>query len=197
MDGGSTLTHMAETGWQAIGRIAKARRDRLGLNQDELALYGGPKVATVGKFERAAQPSFPLRTQHQFEKALGWGRGSIEQFVAAWDAGDLDTTDWEHDLVFEDIPDLSTTVPPENDDPEIAAAIEAIRVVIRLIDSPHRDEAMRLALQAMTPLLDRDRTPTTTPRVSVVPDTVGDAIAADQDADPDLMAGEQEESETP
>ncbi len=99
----------ASNGWQMIGRIAKARRERLGLNQDELAAYGGPRVATVGKFERAAQPSFPLRTQHQIENALGWSRGTIEQYVSAREIESLDENtfaDWEVELVEENVPDM-------------------------------------------------------------------------------------------
>lgn len=141
---------MAENGWQVIGRIAKARRERLGLKQDELAQYGGPAVATVGKFERAAQESFPPRTQHQIENALGWSRTIIEQVVTSIDSGALTADDWEHDLIVEDVPDLSR---PRLGDRAIDEALEAIRSVLRLIEPDRLDEATRAALVAILPML--------------------------------------------
>lgn len=145
---------MTETGWQVIGRIAKDRRERLGLNQDQLAQYGGPRVATVGKFERAAQASFPLRTQHQVEKALGWSRGIIEQVVRSVDEGRLTAADWEHDLVEEGIPDLShiTVVPP--DELGVAEAVESFVSVFRLVPADQQSEALRAAIIATLDYLD-------------------------------------------
>ena len=99
---------MTETGWQAIGRIARKRRERLRLRQDELAHYKGPKVATVGKFERAAQENFPPRTQQKMEAALGWPDGTIRDFVAAWESPTFPPSklhDWGKRLVDEDLPD--------------------------------------------------------------------------------------------
>lgn len=146
---------MTETGWQAIGRVAAARRERLGLKQDDLAFYDGPGVATVGKFERAQQASFPLRTQHRLERALGWSRGTIEQFVAAYSEGDLDMADWERDLIEESIPDLGRPSIPatEVDEPELASAVEALAGILRLVESDRLGEAVRDAVSAMLPYL--------------------------------------------
>lgn len=147
---------MTESGWKAIGRIARARRERLGLKQEDLADYAGPRVSTVGKFERAAQDSFPLRTQHQIEKALGWSRGIIEQVVSSIDKGHLTADDWEHDLVFEDVPDMSRPTGPPAEDGSTAAQIEAFASVFRLLVEERRDEALSAALLAILPLLDHD-----------------------------------------
>lgn len=145
---------MKETGWQAIGRIARERRERLGLKQEQLALYEGPGVSTVGKFERAAQASFPLRTQHQMEKALGWSRGTIEQFVAAFDAGQLDPDDWGHDLILEDVPDLDHEVTGvDRDAADLARAAQTINSVLRYIDRDRLDDAVRATLHAIFPFL--------------------------------------------
>lgn len=149
-----TLIRMKETGWQVIGHIAKARRERLGLNQDELAQYGGPKVATVGKFERAAQESFPLRTQHQMENALGWARGTVEQVVNSIDDGSLTMEDWEHDLVVEDVPDMSRPVLPPTSDGDDVEQLEAFASVFRLVPPELRDDALRAALVGVLPFLD-------------------------------------------
>lgn len=145
---------MTENGWQAIGRIAKARRERLGLNQDELAQYGGPRVATVGKFERAAQETFPLRTQHQIEKALGWSRGIIEQVVESIEQGELTPETWEHDLIFEDVPDMSLPVTLDEQHADaFDDALSALRYIFKLVDPARREEALRLAIGAMLPLV--------------------------------------------
>ena len=109
---------MTETAWEAVGRLVKARRERLALNQDDLHLYGGPAVSTVGKCERAVQDRFPLRTQHQFENALGWRRGAIEEIISAVEANDWyadpdQRKDFEDDLVNASIPDLSHPTEPE------------------------------------------------------------------------------------
>ena len=147
-----TLLSMADKGWSAIGRIAKARRERLGLKQDELALYGGPGVATVGKFERAAQASFPTRTQHQVENALGWSRTIVEQVVKSINDGSLTEEDWWHDLVEEEVPDLSRPAAPSSGT-EVDEALGAIRSVLRLLEVEKLDDAVRRALLAILPLL--------------------------------------------
>jgi transcriptional regulator with XRE-family HTH domain len=143
---------MNENGWQAIGRIAKARRERLGLKQDELAQYGGPGVATVGKFERAAQDSFPPRTQHQMENALGWSRTIVEQVVNSINEGALTAEDWEHDLVVEHVPDLSRPQVSAGDR-TLDEALEALRSVLRLMEPDRLDDAVRAALLAIVPML--------------------------------------------
>lgn len=149
---------MTENGWKAIGRIAKARRERLGLKQDQLGLYGGPGVSTVGKFERAAQESFPLRTQHQMENALGWSRTTIEQVVNSINENALSVDDWEHDLIHENVPDLSRPVTsiPEEDSASTTRGIEAFATIFRLLDPERLDEALRAALLAILPFLSHD-----------------------------------------
>lgn len=143
---------MTKNGWEAIGRIAKARRERLGLKQDELAQYGGPGVATVGKFERAAQESFPMRTQHQLENALGWRRTTIEQVVNSINEGTLTAVDWEMDLIEEDIPDLSRPRVPSGDR-TLDEAMDALRSVVRLLEPDKIDDAVRAALLVILPML--------------------------------------------
>ena len=109
---------MTETAWEVVGRLVKARRERLGLDQDDLRLYGGPGVSTVGKCERAAQDRFSLRTQHQIQNALGWGRSAIEEIISAaetndWYADRDQCEDFENDLINASIPDLSHPTEPE------------------------------------------------------------------------------------
>ena len=101
---------MTDNAWEVIGRLAKGRRERLGLRQEELRQYGGPGVSTVGKIERAAQANFPLRTQQQLEKALGWPRGTIEEVIQSVDVDkdwDAIGPDWEADLLEHNLPDLT------------------------------------------------------------------------------------------
>jgi len=94
-----------------LGRLVRARRERLGLRQDELLAYGGPGTATVSKVERAAQENWAVRTQHQLENALGWRRGAVRDILAApeqgwWGNEDL-RLDFEVSLIDDALPDLS------------------------------------------------------------------------------------------
>lgn len=149
---------MTENGWQAAGRLVKQRRERLGLRQDELAQYGGPRVSTVGKFERAAQESFPLRTQHQLENALGWTRGTIEDYVKAVDEGDTDLDDFEYELVHENVPDMSRPTEAEAGTsmavPQVVEQARAFLQVFALIPSDRQEDALRAALVALLRFLD-------------------------------------------
>lgn len=179
---------MTNIGWAAIGEIARKRRERLGLNQDELARYGGPKVATVGKFERAAQESFPLRTQHQIETSLGWGRGVIEQVVSSLNEGRLNQEDWEHDLVEEDIPDLSQPAATVHDLPLPDVSADARRLalgtIVDLIPEERRDEATRAAIRTLLGFTDEAMAAEPTP---YVPDLL--AVANEgviEDVDPEF-----------
>lgn len=181
---------MTESGWQAIGRIARLRRERLGLKQEDLARYGGPGVSTVGKFERAAQESFPLRTQHQMENALGWSRTIVEQVVNSIEDGSLKAEDWEYDLVHEDVPDLSRGGAEgarydDANDPEFAQRVEAMAGVLRLVPVPDRDQATGLAVGALlTFLTPAENRAVTFDRLSVAPDRTDTSIAADEGESP-------------
>lgn len=147
---------MTNIGWAAVGEIARKRRERLGLNQDQLALYGGPKVATVGKFERAAQENFPLRTQHQIEKALGWVRGTVEQVVGSINEGRLTLDDWEYDLVEEDVPDMSRPLAPVHEIPQddpmadpLTMRLHTVRAILTLVPESRQEEAVQAALRTL------------------------------------------------
>lgn len=105
------MTSSSKTGLELFARLARDRRARLGLKQDELALYGGPRVSTVGKIERAALDTMAVRTQHQMENALGWKRGAVRDILAApdrdwWQDAGL-REDFEESLIEDAIPDLS------------------------------------------------------------------------------------------
>jgi transcriptional regulator with XRE-family HTH domain len=77
----STPDSASDTAWKFLARVARARREFIGLSQEELVTYGGPGKSTVSKIERAAQQSYPSRTQQQLEKALGWDRGTFAEIL--------------------------------------------------------------------------------------------------------------------
>lgn len=102
---------MTNDGLALLGRLVRERRERLGLNQGDLAQYGGPRVSTVGKIERAEQGNYPLRTRHQLENALGWSRGVFDEILTApaepwWDNDGLRSSFIES-IVEDHVPDLS------------------------------------------------------------------------------------------
>lgn len=113
----------ATAAWRLVGLLARKRRERLELKQEDLRLYGGPGVTTVGKIERAAQANFPMRTQQQLEKALGWRRGAVAHiFDTAWEGrADFLFEDLLATYVEDDLPDL-TAVRPSRDDADFVAA---------------------------------------------------------------------------
>lgn len=104
-----TPTHeWSESALEFLARAVRERRDFIGLSQEELASYGGPAKTTVSKIERAAQRSYPPRTQQQLEKALGWDRGAIATILRHAEA---DYFDKQADSILADyveapVPDL-------------------------------------------------------------------------------------------
>lgn len=143
---------MIETGWQAIGRLARQRRERMGLRQDELSARGGPGVATVGKFERAAQARFAPATQHQIEAALGWEHGTVQHFVEEWDFADGQDAfpDWQHELIEGNLPAMGgdAEASPERIS-ALSAYVHAFESLFSLVDPDLRDAALRAALLAL------------------------------------------------
>jgi len=105
---------MTNEGLDLLGRLARERREHLGLHQGDLAQYGGPRVSTVGKIERAEQGNYPTRTKRQLENALGWSRGTFDRILGApasewWDSGGL-REDFIATLIEDDVPDLGNPV---------------------------------------------------------------------------------------
>lgn len=102
---------MTETEWERVGRLARNRRERLGLGQGELKDYGGPGVVTVRKLERATQPNFPSRTRRAMERALGWKVGEIDRLLRIheepWWADEQMRAEFETELIEENLPDLT------------------------------------------------------------------------------------------
>lgn len=81
-----TPTGPSEKAWAFLARLARERREFIGLSQEDLADRCGPGKSTVSKIERAAQRGYPTRTQQQLEKALGWDRGAVRSILRAADA---------------------------------------------------------------------------------------------------------------
>ena len=104
-------TGSSKAGSELLAQLAHDRRLRIGLKQDELALYGGPRVTTVGKIERGAMPAMAVRTQHQMENALGWRRGTVRDILIApeqdWWGNEAVRYDFIESLIEDSIPDLS------------------------------------------------------------------------------------------
>jgi transcriptional regulator with XRE-family HTH domain len=76
-----------QEGWERLGRAVKARRERLGLTQEEVASRGGPSTATLRNIEGAQGTGYRARTLYQLDEALGWTRGcavAIAEGEAPW-----------------------------------------------------------------------------------------------------------------
>ena len=69
---------VAESSEMRVARLIRARRQWLGLHQDQLSLQGGPSMSTVDRLERAVPRPYSVRTYLRMEAALGWAQGTIE-----------------------------------------------------------------------------------------------------------------------
>lgn len=64
-----------------LARYVKARRDELGLRQDELKDRGGPSTTTLTKVESASATLAPV-TLRKLDDGLRWARGSAAAILA-------------------------------------------------------------------------------------------------------------------
>jgi transcriptional regulator with XRE-family HTH domain len=68
--------------WAHLASAVRARRDELGLTQEQVAAAGGPSTATMRLIESALAQSYRQRTFRQLEEALGWERGTCRRVLA-------------------------------------------------------------------------------------------------------------------
>lgn len=180
----------------------------------------------MGKFERGQQANFPTRTQAQLEKALLWPPGSIESLLAAVEAGDLRQAEGfvhaplfgtrdEREAAEATMNDYFAETPFDDPDRGRHPAEQAFgrwyRARREFLDHEQsyaevRGLSLRQAAEELDELFDvatgRERAPDGwmppwLRGLSVVPSSVPDVVAADQDEDPDLATREQEEPEHP
>lgn len=59
-----------------LGQFVKARREELGLSQQEVADAGGPSDTTMSKLENGLTDTVSNRTLKRLDSALGWEAGS-------------------------------------------------------------------------------------------------------------------------
>ncbi|MBD7949630.1 helix-turn-helix domain-containing protein [Oerskovia rustica] len=64
-----------------LGPLVRARREELGLSQEDVAALGGPSTTTLSKIENGEAKAIRLRTARDLDRALGWRRGSTEDVL--------------------------------------------------------------------------------------------------------------------
>jgi transcriptional regulator with XRE-family HTH domain len=67
---------MPETPQERVARYVRARREELGLTQEDVATRGGPSTATLRLIEGASLTTPRPKSLRQLETALYWGPGS-------------------------------------------------------------------------------------------------------------------------
>lgn len=115
------------TSWKRLGAIAKQRRERLGLTQEEVAGAGGPSTATLRNIESALADSYRAKTLYALDEALGWTRGTavgIAEGEAPWFS--LMTFD---DFLKSAVRDVSSQVARGEDFPVVGPTSDAARPV--------------------------------------------------------------------
>lgn len=76
---------MAVSNRVRFGQIVRARREELGLTQDDVAAAGGPADTTQTRVENADGDEPRLSTRNKFDKPLRWAPGSAAR---VWTGGD-------------------------------------------------------------------------------------------------------------
>lgn len=105
--------HITDESWKFLGNVVKARREFIGLSQEDLALYGGPKKTTVSKLERGAEPHPGIRSQQAIERVLGWERGTIREILALSVSDDaIEREVCARDFIEDELPDLTAPLSP-------------------------------------------------------------------------------------
>jgi transcriptional regulator with XRE-family HTH domain len=109
--------------WDFLAQVVRERRENIGLSQEEVYEYGGPKKSTVGKIENARETSYSTRTLQQLEEALGWDRGAVDQLLAVADQDDFSAREAEiaHEYVYAPIVGISAR---RSDEERVASAAE-------------------------------------------------------------------------
>jgi transcriptional regulator with XRE-family HTH domain len=67
--------------WEQLGKIARRRREELGLTQAEVAGLAGIATQTVHRLEKGVRPSRYTSSWSKLERALGWLPGSIDAIL--------------------------------------------------------------------------------------------------------------------
>jgi hypothetical protein len=65
-----------------FGQIVRARREELGLRQEEVTELGGPSDTTQGRIENASGPVPNVSTRNMLDAPLGWAAGSAARVWA-------------------------------------------------------------------------------------------------------------------
>jgi transcriptional regulator with XRE-family HTH domain len=67
--------------WKRLGRYVRARREQLGLLQDEFSVQSGVSRFTLYKLETAQQTGYRRETFRDLEAGLGWATGSVDAIL--------------------------------------------------------------------------------------------------------------------
>lgn len=89
---------------QRLGRYVKARREALGLSQDEVAARGGPSDTTLGKIEAGAGGLSRISVA-KLDHPLSWAPGSARRVLEGGEPEPVGTAATSHprDLSYEDL----------------------------------------------------------------------------------------------
>lgn len=81
----TVMTATRETPWMRLHRVAEARRQRLGITQEEVKARGGPSPSSVQSWRHHEGARVSVREQETLrglDLALGWPSGSAASLVA-------------------------------------------------------------------------------------------------------------------
>ncbi|MBI2698644.1 MAG: helix-turn-helix transcriptional regulator [Mycobacterium sp.] len=75
---------------ERFGRVVRARREELGIQQEEMSSYGGPSSTTMSRIERGVAPPSP-KSLRKLDTGLRWQPGSAKRTLTGGDPTPLST----------------------------------------------------------------------------------------------------------
>lgn len=132
-----------------FGEIVKARREDLGLRQDQLVERRGPSTTTMTKVENGNPPPPSAVTLRKLDTSLGWEPGSAQKTLDGGnptprspDAGEtprkfrLPTSSFVGDIPAEQFEELSDLVRRGQEDPQARREAERLYQDLRIAELP-------------------------------------------------------------
>lgn len=110
------------TNAQRFGRLVKARREELDLNQLEVHAAGGPSNSTMTKIENGLMESLKRPTARKLDKGLQWAPGSARRL---WEGGEAAPAD-HHGLTGRELDTMAEVIGSADLDSAIRAKLLAV-----------------------------------------------------------------------
>lgn len=170
---------MTEPDLQRFGRLVRARREELGIQQEDMDDHGGPSSTTMSRVERGIAPP-SAKTLRKLDAGLQWQQGSSARALEGGDPTPLAASTVIEKPLRQ--PGQTTQNYPNADVPSLVefvnAAALAAEGVREMIDDSAVDGAVRERLVSVNAKLEK-----TMLAVAVACELIGEQLAAEDITD--------------